>query len=179
MGTDKGLMDFRGKKMIEHVLDASSSIQDLNIISNNEAYRQFGKRVYPDIYKNCGPLGGIHSGIYNSKSDWNLAITCDLPFVTWDFIFFLLKKIHGNPFDAIVPVHDGKVEPLCALYYKYCLPKIEAMIQKKELKMQTVLEKLNTMYVEVPKDRFDASLLFRNMNSLSDLSASDLPQRTS
>jgi len=49
------------------------------------------------------------------------------------------------------------------------------MILKKELKMQTVLENLNTFYVDVPKEKFDASVLFRNMNSLSDLSESSIP----
>ena len=102
-----------------------------------------------------------------------------MPFVTWDFIIFLLKKIYGNPCDAIVPVHDNEVEPLCALYCESSLPKIETMILKKELKMQTVLKNLNTMYFEVPKEKFDASVLFRNMNSLTDLSVSNLPQSTS
>jgi molybdopterin-guanine dinucleotide biosynthesis protein A len=170
MGTDKGLIDFRGKKMIEHALHSLKVSHQISIISDIEDYRQFGYRMYRDIYKNCGPLGGIHSVLHNSNSDWNIVMSCDLPFVTSDFLLFLLKKINGNPCDAIAPVHDNKVEPLCALYHKTCLPKLEDMILKKELKMQTVLEKLNTLYVEVPKQKFAADVLFRNINSPADVS---------
>jgi len=171
MGADKGLVDFRGKKMIEHVIYSLGLSYPISIISDNQEYRQFGHNVYTDIYKNCGPLGGIHSALYNSNAGWNIVMSCDLPFVTSDFLLFLLKKIKGNLCDAIVPVHDSKVEPMCALYCKSSLPKIETLILKKELKMQAVLEKLNTIYVEVPKEKFDAGLLFRNINSPADITS--------
>jgi molybdopterin-guanine dinucleotide biosynthesis protein A len=170
MGSEKGLVNFLGKKMIEHVLDSLKDLCCINIISDNQEYLQFGNNVYPDIYKNCGPLGGIHSALYNSNSDWNIVLSCDLPLVTSDFLLFLLKNIEVKPCDAIVPVHKNKVEPLCALYHKSSLPKIETLVLKKELKMQAALEKLNTIYLEVPKEKFDADVLFRNINSPADVS---------
>ena len=169
MGTDKGLVVFQGKKMIEHVfLMLGPHLH--NIISNNEAYKQFGYKVCPDIYKNCGPLGGIHSGLYNSHSDWNIVIGCDMPFVTMKFFLFLLKKIRTANCNAVVPVHEGKVEPLCALYHKSCIAVIEQQILKKQFRMQTLLENLKTAYIEVPKDQFDSEVLFRNMNTPVDIS---------
>jgi molybdopterin-guanine dinucleotide biosynthesis protein A len=170
MGSDKGLVNFHGKKMIEHVLNSLRLSYPISIISDNQEYRQFGHNVYSDIYKNCGPLGGIHSALYNSNSEWNIVLSCDLPLVTSDFLLFLLKNTEAKLCDAIVPVHKNKVEPLCALYHKSSLSKIENLILKKELKMQSALEKLNTIYVEVPKEKFDADVLFRNINSPADVS---------
>ena len=169
MGTDKGLMDFQGKKMIEHVLASLKSSSRISIITGNDAYGQFGYRICSDIYNNCGPLGGIHSALYNSTSGWNLVVSCDLPFVTAEFCEFLVRNINDTFADAIVPVHDKHVEPLCALYNKACLPELEKMILKKEFRMHTVLENLNTIYVEVPGE-FDSSVLFRNMNTTTDIS---------
>jgi len=171
MGYDKGLMDFHGKKMIEHVLQSLSISPRTSIITDNEVYSQFGYPLYADIYKNSGPLGGIHSGLYHSNSDWCITVSCDLPFVSPDILNFLLKNIKSFSGNAIVPVHDNKAEPLCALYHKSCLPDLERLILKKVLKMHSVLDKLNKLYVEVPK-KFDADLLFRNMNTPADISLS-------
>ena len=169
MGSDKGLIEFKGKKMIEHVLDSVNKVAVASIISNNDEYRQFGKPVWPDIYKNCGPLGGIHSALNNSNADWNLVVSCDLPFMTSDFLFFLLKQIKMHDGKTRVPVHDSQAEPLCALYHRSCITEIEKLILKKELKMQNALPKLNTAYVDVPAE-FNSSVLFRNINSPADIS---------
>jgi molybdopterin-guanine dinucleotide biosynthesis protein A len=167
MGSDKGLIEFNGKKMVEHVLKSLGS-HCIGIISNNDEYKQFGKPVWPDIYKNCGPLGGIHSALYNSDADWNLIVSCDIPFITSDFLFFLLKQIKTHKGKTRVPVHDNKAEPLCALYHRSCITEIENLLMKKELKMMDALEKLDTTYIEVPQE-FDSSVLFRNINSPEDL----------
>lgn len=168
MGADKGLMDFQGRKMIEHVLLSLKISPRITIITENDDYKQFGFRICTDIYKNCGPLGGIYSALYNSNSDWNIVVSCDLPFVTSEFFELLLEKINGSSAHAIVPVHDNNIEPLCALYHKSCLPELENLILEKELKMHSVLEKLNTVYVKVPLE-FHAEHLFRNINWPEDI----------
>ena len=168
MGTDKGLMDFQGRKMIEHVLDALKISKRISIISNNEAYRQFGYPVYSDIYKDCGPLDGIITGLKNSNSDWCIAISCDLPFITSEILSFLLKNTGANVSHAIVPVHDNNIEPLCALYHKSSLPELERLLQEDEFKMHNVLKRLNTLYLDIPANQFDTKILFRNINSVSD-----------
>jgi len=169
MGSDKGMVEFNGKKMIGHVINALRFIHEVGIISNNEEYNQFGKRVCPDIYKNSGPLGGIHSALYNSNADWNFIVSCDLPFITSEFLFFLLTTLKTHKGKTRVPVHDNKLEPLCALYHKSCISEIEKLILKKELKMQDALLKLEPAYIEVPSV-FDANVLFRNINSPADMS---------
>jgi molybdopterin-guanine dinucleotide biosynthesis protein A len=173
MGTDKGLMDFRGKKMIEHVLCVAGAIAtEILISSSNAGYSQFGFPVYEDIYKNFGPLGGIHSGLSSSHSQWNLVVSCDLPFISREFLLFLLSQdADGN---AIVPVHDKMPEPLCALYNKSALPEIESLILNGELKMKHALQKLNTVYVDVPKEKFNAAVLFKNLNSPEDIAIAHL-----
>jgi len=168
MGTDKGLMDFQGRKMIEHVLQSLKISQRITIITENGDYKQFGFPVCTDIYKNCGPLGGIQSALFNSNADWNIIASCDLPFVTSDFFKFLLEKINKTFAHAIVPVHENKSEPLCALYHKSCLSEVEKFLTEKELKMHHVLKKLNTVYVEVPA-HFNPAQLFRNINWPADV----------
>lgn len=168
MGTDKGLVDMHGIKMIECVLQSVKSLTNqILVISNNPEYNTYCYPVYSDIHKNCGPLGGIHAGLSNSITEWSLVIACDLPFVPPAFFSFLVSNISSA--DAIVPVHDSFAEPLCALYNKSCLPKIESLLLKQELKMQNVLKQLDSKFIEVPEEKFDAASIFRNINSPEDL----------
>ncbi len=168
MGSDKGLVEFSRKKMIEHVLgNVKSVINEILIVSNNHEYKSFGCPVFEDINKNCGPLGGIHAGLSYSKTEWNLIVGCDMPFITPEFISFLISNI--STADAVIPVHNGNNEPLCGLYHKSSLTKLESLLLKQELKMQNVLKILETKFIEVPDDIFDADLIFKNINSPEDV----------
>ena len=164
MGSDKGLVEFSGMKMIEHVLQKVKSVTDeIIIISNNPEYKNFGFPVFEDICKDSGPLGGIHAGLSYSKAEWNLVVGCDMPFITPEFISFLISNI--SPADAVIPAHDNHREPLCGLYHKSSLLKIESLLLKQVLKMQDVLKFLETKFIEVPAEKFDAELIFKNINS--------------
>ena len=169
MGTDKGLVEFNGKKMIEHILDVIKYLTDeILIVSNNPDYKKFEFPVAEDIYKECGPLGGIHAGLSKSTTPWSFVIGCDMPYITSGFLEFLILQL-PQPCDAIVPVHDEKVEPLCALFNRTALPKMESLLLKNELKMQEVVTKLNSKFVDVPMNHFLASMIFKNINSRVDL----------
>lgn len=168
MGTDKGLIDMKGMKMIECVLQNVKSLTNqILVISNNPEYKAYGYPVCSDIHKNCGPLGGIHAGLTHSKTGWNMVVGCDLPYVTPGFLSFLISNISDA--DAIVPVHGSFSEPLCALYNKSSLPKIESLLLRQELKMQNLLKQLDSKFIEVPEEKFDAATIFRNINSPEDL----------
>ena len=170
MGADKGLVELNGIKMIDRVLQNVTSVLSEVVISINLAgYDGLGYPVVRDLYKNCGPLGGIHAGLKHTETPWNLVLACDLPFISGDFLRFLLSNI--APADAVVPVHDKLAEPLCALYHKSSLPKIESLLLKQEFKMQNALKILDSKFVVVPEDLFDASLIFKNINTAQDLSA--------
>ncbi|MCX6274507.1 MAG: molybdenum cofactor guanylyltransferase [Bacteroidetes bacterium] len=168
MGTDKGLLDIHGIKMVECVLQNVRSLTNqILIISNNPEYNAYGYPVCSDIHKNCGPLGGIHAGLSYSKTEWNIVVGCDLPYVTPEVLSFLISNISNA--DAIVPVHDSFTEPLCALYNKISLPKIESLLLRQELKMQNVLKLLDSKFIDVPKEKFDVNAIFKNINSMKDV----------
>ena len=168
MGSDKGLVRFHGRKMIEHVIsNIPLPKNQIAIINGNPAYQIFDCTIYNDIYKNCGPLGGIYAALYHSTTDWNFIIGCDMPFVSKDFISFLMKKISDQT--AIVPVHDAHVEPLCALYHRSNLSGIQNLLQHGELKMQNAIKIMNAELCDVSL-LFSAEEIFRNINSPEDIS---------
>jgi molybdopterin-guanine dinucleotide biosynthesis protein A len=170
MGTDKAFVLFRGKKLIEHAIDIASEVtHSIIVVSRHAGYEMPGVTIVNDILPGCGPLGGLHAGLSASATDWNLLLGCDMPFITRDFLSFFLAATRES--DALVPVHNGMPEPLCALYHKSCLPVIESLLLKNEFKMQNAVKKMNAGFIPVPENKFDASMLFRNFNSPEDMKA--------
>ena len=101
MGEDKGLVLLNGKPMIQYVIEALKEVvSDIIIISNNASYNKFRVPVYSDIIKDKGPVGGIYTGLYHSTTELNFCISCDVPMISSDFIFWLLnkkwKRIHNT-----------------------------------------------------------------------------------
>lgn len=168
MGSEKGLVLLDGQPMIARVLNTAKGVSGkIFVVSAHDGYKKFGYPVFADIHENCGPLGGIHSGLSRSETSWNLVLGCDMPFVTAAFLRYLSSAV--GKADAVVPVHDGSVEPLCAFYHKSAVMKIESLLLNKEWKMQEAVKRLETVFHEVPRSRFDPDILFKNMNTPADV----------
>lgn len=171
MGTDKGLIDLNGKQMIRHVIDCLSPIfNDIIIISNNPLYTQFGSPVFEDRIKNIGPLGGILTALQLSDTSWNFIIACDLPFMNASVIKLLIQKEFNC--QAIVPVLNNQIEPLCAFYHKSCIPILESQIAASNYKVHDSLDKMQVHKISVPEFGISEINPFNNINSIADIQKS-------
>ena len=91
-------------------------------------------------------MGGIYSALMNSKTDLNLVLSCDMPFISEELLNYLINNTEG--FDVVVPWHgDKKIEPMCALYHKNTIPVFEEFIQNNNYKIQDVYRKLKTINI--------------------------------
>ena len=73
MGLNKSLIELSGKTFIQRTKDLMSGLFENVILITNEPdlYDFLDIESYVDIFKVFGPLGGIHSGLINSKTDEN------------------------------------------------------------------------------------------------------------
>jgi len=170
MGQDKGLMLFDGQLLVEHIIGIAKQISnEIILISNQKKYNKFGIPVFEDIYKKKGPAGGIHSGLYYSKTENNLVVGCDMPYLSFKLLDHLLNNIKPE-FDAIVPRFNNLPEPLCAVYFKSSIKKLEECIESGQLKMMDIIRLWNTNYVDINRDlNFFSSNLFTNLNTQQEL----------
>lgn len=166
-GTDKGLVIFREKPLIQHVIDNAIKISnDVYIISNNPIYQNFELPVLNDEFKSKGPLGGLHSALKNSPKEHCFLMACDMPFLKPE-LFHGLFKLSSH--QAVVPVHQNHPEPLCALYHSSALPVIEKQIEAGKLKMTDAIEQLDHHWYQVDENcEFYDSKMFANINTISD-----------
>ncbi len=168
MGSDKGLLVVKGKRIIEHLIEELEQVvDDIIIISNEENYNYLGYRVYRDILKNRGPMGGIHTALTFSKTRKNLIVGCDMPFLNRSIFQFIVDNSFG--FDIAVPINNEKFEPLCAVYNSSCVERFSEHLKKNKLKIQDVLKEFQTNSININNTKFD-SRYFTNINTPEELS---------
>ena len=169
MGEDKGLVLLKGKPMIQYVIEALKEVvSEISIISNNESYHKFGVPVYSDIIKEKGPVGGIYTGLYHSTTELNFCISCDVPMISSDFIFWLLNR-SGNAF-VTLPMYKDKVHQMIGVYSKQVLSNFQESVEKENLKLSQVNNDMGCEIIDIEKEyaNFD-ELIFSNINTKNEL----------
>lgn len=169
MGSDKGIVNLNGKKFIEHILEAVlPNVNEVLIIANNDNYNNLGYKVIKDKIKDCGPLGGIYTGLMNSQTENNMVVSCDIPFINSDLVKYIIENTSNA--DITVPVYKGNIEPLCAVYTKRTSDQIHNLIMNKDLKIQNILKYFITKELFITKmQKFYTDKLFVNINTPEEL----------
>ena len=159
MGTDKGLVIHEGKKLIQHVIDACSPVcHNLHIVTSNADYDQFKLPIIADEQKNCGPLGGVAAALNHTYSDFNLIVSCDMPYITSE----LLHQLVAHCTTASCCVSQGHLQPLpLVIHRKYCNTAIE-QLRLGEYSLIEFLNKTDTDVLMV--EEMPASRMFENIN---------------
>lgn len=107
-GANKGLLPFRGKALVLHVLDRlKPQLAALIISANRDAdiFRSFGFPVFPDhdSWLGMGPLAGLASCYPHLPRaiDALLIAPCDTPFIPENIVEKLAEKLFENPENKI------------------------------------------------------------------------------
>jgi molybdopterin-guanine dinucleotide biosynthesis protein A len=165
MGTEKGLIPFLGKPMIEHVLEAIKPLCNHIIISsNNQAFTYLGFPVIKDSIMDFGPSAGIFEGLKKASSSVNIIVPCDMPFVSTSFLRCLIT--FSKDYEITVTEVNNVVQPLCGIYNKSILPQLKSLMETGEKTMTNLLNHFQTNYVnESEFPEHDLETLFQNFNS--------------
>jgi molybdopterin-guanine dinucleotide biosynthesis protein A len=105
---DKGLQMFRGKPMVERVLQRLQPQVSKLIINANrhlDVYEAFGAPVVPDeISGFAGPLAGLHAGLSHCETPYLVTAPCDSPFLPVDLVDKLSEALVAMKADIAVAV---------------------------------------------------------------------------
>ncbi len=168
MGQEKGLVEFKGKPLIQYGIDLLSSYTDKIIISSgNSAYLNFGLEMIPDEITGNGPSAGLAAALKESSTAWNLVLACDLPFLELEFIDGLLS-VRGL-YQAVIPVHQGIMEPLAGLYHKDLWNQFEKAVLTGNLALHKILGSCHVHYLVTDRLLEKYPNLFTNFNSLEEM----------
>jgi molybdopterin-guanine dinucleotide biosynthesis protein A len=175
IGTNKSLLLIEGTTLIQRLVELLDSIFTEVVISSNEpeSYEFFGKKIISDIFPQRGPLSGIHSALSFTNSRKNFIISCDMPFISYEMINYLMDTKSDS--EIVIPKAQGRIQPLCGIYSKSILPIVENLLIESirpESKLKgSVYELFNRVkieFVEVDKLNFYHKNLFFNINTPED-----------
>lgn len=118
-----------------------------------------------------GPVGGMYYGLKAAKGGLSFITSCDVPFLNLTLISYLISQISN--YDVVVPYWEGRFQPLCAVYRKSVVPRLQEQLERGELRPIFLYEKVRTCKVaEDEIRRFDPEgLSFLNMNTPEDYQA--------
>ena len=163
-GQDKGLVDYQGKPLIQHVLDKITPQVDsvlINANRNHEKYAAFGHSLITDeLSEFQGPLAGFATAMQASKTDYILTMPCDGPNLPDYYVARLMAA--SNDKYTIVVAHDGeRLQTVHAMIPVSLIDNLLAFLESGDRKIDRWYAQ-NTM---VTADFSDKPEVFFNVNT--------------
>ncbi|HYP50389.1 MAG TPA: molybdenum cofactor guanylyltransferase [Pyrinomonadaceae bacterium] len=175
MGENKAHLKLGGKTFVERAALSLSAIKPRriflvgNFTNENKAAEI---EILLDVFKSDtrASIIGLHTALFHAETEWIAVLACDLPFASGALLKRLTEFVRDEA-DAVVPLQkDERAQPLCALYRKTCLPKVETALTSNEWRLKKLLEKLETRFVRFEEigDLPNAENFFFNVNTPAD-----------
>jgi len=172
MGENKAFLEIDAERLIDKTMNLYRQIfADIIIVTNDPlSYIEFtDAAIATDIYKGKGPLGGIYTGLFYSKSDYAFVCPCDMPFLNKGFVEYLLAQT--GKYDVIVPALAEGYQPLHAVYSRNCLPSIKRLLLMDKLKITGFYRDMRVLAISEEQIRpfNEDGRLFQNLNTPEDM----------
>jgi len=171
MGTNKATVPFQGEPLWQHQLAVLRNLQPQQIFISARAdpvWRPADCCFIADEQPSRGPLSGLAASLNRLFTTHLLALAIDMPFMTAAYLGSLCDRL--EPACGVLPVIDGRAEPLAAVYPREAGPDARASLSGNDFSLRTLTRrlvhagKLKTLIVAKSERQ-----LFRNLNEPADL----------
>ena len=174
MGADKAFLLLDESSLLARSLDLVRSVADeVRIVGNAHKFAEFAP-VVEDVFRDCGPLGGIHAALRSTSTELNLILAVDMPFVSREFLQHLITRARSAPAAmATIPRVASGWQPLCGIYRRNFSGAAETALRAHRYKIDALFEVVRTQIIgeeEFTSAGFSPSI-FRNLNTKEDLEA--------
>ncbi len=174
LGTDKVVLRVGDDIMVNRVLKVIQPLFEHVVMVGHPRKELKTYSVIEDLFKSCGPLGGIYTALSMAKTDYVFAFAADMPHVNANLVKYMISiAMSQDTRDIIVPEWSKGIEPLCAIYHKRLAPLMKSSIDKNCLKIGTIIEHASVLKISEQKIREfgDPEIIFTNINTTSDIKA--------
>jgi molybdopterin-guanine dinucleotide biosynthesis protein A len=151
-GRHKALLPFRGVPLLTIQLEEMARICKHILIVTNTPHlfepiiREFHLaevNCMPDLLPGKGPLSGIHAACKAVRTNHFWLVGCDMPFLSAAAAEALHELCGQKQADAAIPVIQGKVQPLHAIFDKKIVLAAEDLLAQESYKLMGLLERIN------------------------------------
>jgi molybdenum cofactor guanylyltransferase len=175
-GRDKALVELAGRPMLARMVELMRGVTpDVKIIAPPGKYANFEAEAVNDQWPGEGPLGGIVTALLHTQEkelqcEWNLIVSCDMPFLTAVWMKFLVERAEQSAAHVILAHSGNGPEPLCACWRTDAVDTLQAAFERGVRKVTQGIALLRAEVLdERDWKRFDsAGRLFWNMNTAAD-----------
>ena len=166
MGAPKALLDWHGGTLVRRVTGILQRIADPVVVVHADGQQLpplVGVERAVDRAPDRGPLEGIAAGLQAVAGRCPAVFVSgtDLPFLHPDLVLALAAGRREH--DVAVPVADGHVHHLCAVYGSDLLPVVERQLAGDRLRVGLLLEGIDVLRVDAIALPHPESL--RNLNT--------------
>ena len=173
MSADKAFVVLDGWTLLARALESARSVtSDVRIVGDAAKFASFALAV-EDVFRECGPLGGIHAALRASQTELNLILAVDLPFVAPALLQYLIKRARESDETVTVAKTGGRWQPLCAVYRREFADAAEQALRAGRCRIDAFFNAGRTQIIgeeELEAAGFSPNM-FRNLNTPEDLAA--------
>jgi molybdopterin-guanine dinucleotide biosynthesis protein A len=151
LGTDKGLLTFKGKPLINWIIEAvKPHTEKIFVVCSKQQAQIYGEslldvNIINDVYPKKGPIIGLISGLKEVKSGYAFITACDMPFIKTNLVSFLFKQAEGKG-GSILVKPDGWIEPfLSVVKVSSTLAEAERLYRAGDLRIRMVMRNILDM----------------------------------
>jgi molybdopterin-guanine dinucleotide biosynthesis protein A len=133
MQRDKAVLEYAGRSQLERAMTLLEPLVERCFVSTsadqqNDAQRAAYAQII-DQLDDIGPMAGLHAALHSHPQAAWLVLACDLPFLDAATLQQLIAaRAPHRLASAFRSSHDGKPEPLCAIYEPASRAAIDAWI---------------------------------------------------
>jgi molybdopterin-guanine dinucleotide biosynthesis protein A len=170
-GEPKALLEVGGRRIVERVADVLGQVaDDLLLVTNTpELFDWMGLPMVPDVFPDCGSLGGIYSGLKAAPGEAAFTVACDMPFLSPAVARLVTSRAADA--DVVVPRVGPHYETLHACYARACLGPMERRLGAGQLKITGFWDEVRVL--AIPEEDIarlaDPAAVFLNVNTPTDL----------
>jgi molybdenum cofactor guanylyltransferase len=168
-GVDKGLQPFRGRTLVEWVIERlEPQVAEVLISANRnlDRYLAFGHPVLTDREAGfAGPLAGLHAGLGQARSELLMVAPCDSPLLPADLVQRMVAALERDDAEVAVARTSERAHPVFCLCRVTLLDHLTAFFEGGGRKVEAWYSSLRVTQVDF-EDQAEA---FRNVNTLEEL----------
>ena len=169
-GKNKALETYDGKRLVDRNVEILRGFCSpvLVVAGNLEPFLGVAATLVADLKPGEGPLQAIYTALLFSPTDSIFIRAVDMPFFVPEMAQLMLAAQKNH--HVVVPIFNGRPEPLTAIYHRRCLTAIADALEQGERRATAFYKSVDVR--EIPESRLRVvdplGLSFKNINTPED-----------